>query len=92
MKMQSELGKEVTVLAVSTDESGPAYQQFLSDRHIRLLTVRDPSQKSNQAYGTAKFPETYIIDKHGIIRRKFIGAVIWTKPEIEKYLMELATE
>ena len=92
MKMQSELSNRVTVLAVSTDESEAAYRQFLSDRHIRLLTAWDPSQKSNQAYGTIKFPETYIIDKKGVIRRKFIGAVSWTKPEIEKYLTELAAE
>jgi peroxiredoxin len=92
MKMQGELGNKVTVLAVSTDASESSYRQFLSDRHIRLLTAWDGAQKSNEAYGTVKFPETYIIDKHGKIRRKFIGAVSWTKPEIEKYLTDLAAE
>jgi cytochrome c biogenesis protein CcmG/thiol:disulfide interchange protein DsbE len=92
MKMQSDLNDKVTVLAVSTDKDESAYRQFLSDRHIHLLTVRDAAQKSNIAYGTTKFPETYIIDKHGAIQRKFIGAVKWTTPDIEKYLSQLAVQ
>jgi peroxiredoxin len=92
MRMQNDLGDKVTVLAVSTDDNERAYQQFLSDRHIKLLTVRDGEQVSNRAYGTEKFPETFVIDKKGHIRRKFIGAVRWDTPEIEKYLKGLAGE
>ena len=54
-----------------------------------LLTVRDPDQKSNNLYGTFKFPETYIIDRHGVLRRKFIGAIDWGTPEILDYLAKL---
>ena len=56
---------------------------------MNLLTVRDPDQKSNSLYGTFKFPETYIIDRKGVMRRKFIGAVDWTEPEIIDYLSKL---
>jgi len=51
-----------------------------------LLTVRDGDQKSNSLYGTYKVPGTYIIDRHGVIRRKFIGAINWSDREIEQYL------
>jgi cytochrome c biogenesis protein CcmG, thiol:disulfide interchange protein DsbE len=91
-KMQNDLSDKVMVLAVSVDENEPQYKQFLSDRHIHLLTVRDGEKKSSDAYGSIGWPETYIIDKQGKIRRKFIGAVSWTKPEIEKYLTDLAAE
>jgi hypothetical protein len=40
-------------------------------------------------YGTSLFPETYVIDQHGIIRRKFISAQDWTNPEIVNYLSHL---
>ena len=84
-------GDKVTVFAVSTDsdEDAEKYQRFLRERNIRLLTVRDGAQKSNALYATFKFPETYIIDDRGIIRRKFIGPVQWTKPEIIAYLTDL---
>ena len=54
-----------------------------------LLTVRDPDQKSNNLYGTFKFPETYIIDRQGVLRRKFIGAIDWGTPEILEDLAKL---
>jgi hypothetical protein len=40
-------------------------------------------------YGTYRWPETYVIDQHGTIRRKFIGAQDWTSPEIIEYLRRL---
>jgi cytochrome c biogenesis protein CcmG, thiol:disulfide interchange protein DsbE len=81
--------KGVVVLAVSTDDDDTAYHQFLKDHHVDLLTVRDDGKKSNTLYGTFKFPETYIIDRQGIVRRKFIGAVEWGQPEIVEYLNRL---
>jgi peroxiredoxin len=81
--------KGVTVLAVSVDADAAAYRKFLLDHHIELLTVRDASQKTNNLYGTFKFPETYIIDREGKLRRKFIGAVDWTQPEIVAFLSKL---
>lgn len=91
IQMQNELkSKGVVVFAVSVDDDAGAYEQFLKDYKVDLLTVRDPSQKSNELYGTRMFPETYIIDRKGILRRKFIGEVQWTQPDIIHYLSELA--
>jgi peroxiredoxin len=79
----------VTVLAVSVDVDESAYRQFVKDHNVDLLTVRDPDQKSSALYGTFKFPETYIVDRNGVIRRKFIGAVDWTAPEVTDFLGKL---
>jgi len=93
MAMQRQLrDKGVVVLAVSTDEDADAYRNFLTKYNIDLLTVRDPRQASNTLYGTFKFPETYVIDSEGVMRRKFIGPVNWTTPEIMDYLTRLSPE
>jgi len=81
--------KGVTVLAVSIDVDDGAYQRFVRDHAAGLLTVRDPEQKSPDLYGTHGWPETYIIDRGGVIRRKFIGAVDWTAPDITDFLTKL---
>ena len=81
--------KGVTVLAVSVDVDENAYRQFVRDHNVNLLTVRDPSGKSNGLYGTFKFPETYIIDRNGVMRRKFVGPVDWTQPDITEFLEKL---
>ena len=88
---------DVTVVAVSLDDDAGDYHQFLKNQNIDLLTVREAGQKTNSGviapvssrYGTVKVPETYIIDRNGVIRRKFIGAVDWSQQEIVEYLSRL---
>ncbi len=90
VQMQQEMkSKGVTVLAVSVDVDEGNYRRFLKDHNVNLLSVRDGDMKSNSLYGTFKFPETYIIDRNGIMRRKFIGAVDWTEPEVIDFLGKL---
>jgi cytochrome c biogenesis protein CcmG, thiol:disulfide interchange protein DsbE len=90
VQMQERMkSKGVTVLAVSVDADENSYRRFLRDHAVNLLSVRDPDQKSNNLYGTFKFPETYIIDRNGVVRRKFIGAVDWTEPEVIDFLGKL---
>jgi peroxiredoxin len=90
VQMQQRMkSKGVTVLAVSVDVDRGNYQRFLRDHNVDLLSVRDADQKSNTLYGTFKFPETYVIDRNGVVRRKFIGAVDWTEPDVIEYLGKL---
>jgi cytochrome c biogenesis protein CcmG/thiol:disulfide interchange protein DsbE len=35
------------------------------------------------------FPETYIIDRTGVLRRKVIGEMNWTAQEMTEYLTKL---
>ena len=89
VRMQSELKDRVVVLAVSVDDDERSYHTFLKKNSVDLLTVRDPQQKSNELYGSFKFPETYIIDRNGVVQRKFIGPVDWTSADIKDYLNKL---
>ena len=81
--------KGVSVVGISIDVDGDAYHKFLKDYKVDFLTVRDPDQKASNLYGTFKWPETYIIDRSGIVRRKFIGPVEWSQPEIVDFLSKL---
>jgi len=90
VQMQQRMkDKGVTVLAVSVDVDNSSYQRFLRDHGVNLLSVRNADQKSNSLYGTFKFPETYVIDRNGVVRRKFIGPVDWTEPDVIEYLGKL---
>ena len=80
---------QLAVVAVSTDQEDAIYRKFLVQHHVDVLTVRDANQRVNEMYGTVLIPETYIIDRDGRIRRKFIGAQDWTSPEIVHYLRGL---
>jgi cytochrome c biogenesis protein CcmG/thiol:disulfide interchange protein DsbE len=86
---QSEQAKGVSVLGISIDVDADAYHKFLTDHGVKFLTVRDPDEKTATVYGTHGWPETYIIDRSGVVRRKFIGPVDWNSPEIRSYLEKL---
>jgi cytochrome c biogenesis protein CcmG, thiol:disulfide interchange protein DsbE len=81
--------KGITLVGVSVDVDADAYHRFIKNHKIDYVTVRDADQKSNNLYGTFKFPETYIIDRNGTLRRKFIGAVDWNSREITEFLSKL---
>lgn len=81
---------QVSVVGVSIDQDKEAYASFLRRHSTAFLTVDDVAQRSNALYSTFRPPETYIIDKAGTIRRKFIGPQDWTSPEIIDFLKKLS--
>jgi peroxiredoxin len=90
IKMQSRMkDKGIVVLAVSIDVDNGAYHKFLKDYGVNMVTVRDEDQKAASLYGTHGWPESYVIDRNGVIRRKFIGAVEWNSPEVTEFLNKL---
>ncbi len=80
---------DLAILAVSIDEDPDSYANFIRRRHVDLITVRDPNQSAAKLFNTDMWPETYIIDREGIIRRKFISATDWSDPEIRNFLKNL---
>lgn len=89
LQSKPEIKDRVQIFAISLDQDESAYKKFLAEYHINILTVRDPTQQSTRPYATTGFPETFIIDAKGVLRRKFIGPIDWTKPEIIAYLKSI---
>lgn len=79
----------LAILAVSIDEDPDAYSSFILHRHVDLITVRDPSESVAKIYKTEMWPETYVIDRKGVVRRKFVGAQDWSSSEVRAYLQNL---
>jgi peroxiredoxin len=79
----------LVILAVSIDDDADAYSRFLVRRHVDLITVRDPAQSAAKLYHTEMWPETYVIDRNGVIRSKYIGPQDWSDPAIRAFLKTL---
>jgi hypothetical protein len=56
---------------------------------VDLITVRDPSQSAAKLFNTDMWPETYLIDRNGVIRSKYIGPQDWSDPQIRALLKSL---
>jgi peroxiredoxin len=90
MDMQNQLrSRGVVVLGVSIDVDDDAYHRFLKQRGVNFVTVRDPEQKVAGIYGTSGWPESYIIDRQGVLRRKVVGPINWGSPEVMQFLSKL---
>lgn len=90
LQMQHE-NPDIAVVAISLDQDDTVYRDFLTRNHVDLVTIRDESGRINALYGTSQIPETYVIDRKGILRRKFVSAQNWTSTEITDYLKKLSS-
>lgn len=74
--------KDVVVLTVSTDESVEDARGTLRSvlgSETALETAVDPeSEVVAGKYGTRLYPETWLIDTHGVIRARFDGVREWS--------------
>jgi peroxiredoxin len=85
--LQRTLGaKGLVVLAVSVDKDEKAYRAFLAANKVVMTTARDPGQDINREYGTAQFPESYIIDQNGTVIEKIISSTNWMDERMINYV------
>jgi len=90
-KMYNDRGVEL--LAVNVEPEGPEImEEFEKDYPHSFPVVFDLEARVQNLYGVFKFPETFIIDKNGIIVEKVIGSIDWTDPEVLSYFEQLLKE
>jgi peroxiredoxin len=86
--------KDVVVLAVSTDE-GPSDVADVLKSILReeppfpVLFDPDGDKVVVAKFGTHLFPETWLIDKRGVIRARFDGGRDWANPAVVELLDQL---
>lgn len=45
-----------------------------------------------QEYGITGVPETFVINKNGIIKEKVVGPIIWNSPDVRAFIAKLVNE
>lgn len=87
---QKKEGKSFVLVTILTNDDPANARAFYKAIGGSLPTLLDPDQKVGNAFGITGVPETYIVDKHGILRKKIIGGWEWDSPEaiqlINKFL------
>jgi peroxiredoxin len=86
--------KDVALVTVSVD-SGPDEVRDLLKTLLRedppFPVLFDPNgeQAVGAKFGTNQFPETWLIDKRGVIRARFDGGRAWSNPMVVELIDEL---
>jgi peroxiredoxin len=84
---------DVAVVTVSVDDGPedvkPTLQTVLREEPPFAVLLDPGAQVVNGKFGTRLFPETWLIDKHGVIRARFDGAREWTNPLVVNFIDQL---
>lgn len=88
---QEMKGQPFEILAVSIDILGAkAVAPFMTEFKLSFPALLDPQGSIQRLYGATGVPESFIIDKNGIIAAKVIGARDWASPDAVKVIKDLA--
>lgn len=94
-KLHEALGpKGLKVVAVSVDQPGFETQirDFVAEYGLTFEILHDPKANIRDTYQITGYPETFIIGKDGLIRRKLIGAADWNSPGNRALIEHLLAE
>lgn len=82
--------EDFVMLAINTEENGPSIvPDFLKRNPLEITVLYDDQGTVKQQYGVYKLPESFIIDKNGIVDQKIIGPLDWSSPQTIAYLQRL---
>lgn len=81
-------GKPFQMVAVSIDEDGkPAIDSFFQTSGFSELPAYiDPDSRAAKTYGITGVPESFIINKNGMVVKKFIGPLEWDSPDVTVFI------
>ena len=82
------------IVAVSIDSSGAdaAIGQFVQRYGLTFEILHDPTGRIERQYQTTGVPETFVIARDGVIRKKVIGADDWGSPGNQALITQLLQE
>lgn len=90
-QLYKDLGpKGLKIIAVSIDqEGGGDVAQFVRDLGLTFDILHDPSGDIQRVYQTTGVPESFLLDKKGVIVKKVIGEHPWSSPSNQRIVSDL---
>jgi peroxiredoxin len=83
-------GKNFEILAVSVDSTGrEAVTPFMQKLNLTFPVLLDPEGNIKPPYGVTGVPESFIVDKEGILVEKIIGPIDWATPRVFRFFRDL---
>jgi peroxiredoxin len=78
------------ILAISIDATGTeTVAHFMKKFNLSFPALMDPEGTIKSVYQTTGVPESFIVNKQGILVEKIIGPRNWADPTVVRYLRDL---
>ncbi|MCU0616219.1 MAG: TlpA family protein disulfide reductase [Gemmatimonadaceae bacterium] len=81
----------LAVVAVSVDDPGKeqVIRDFVKEYKLTFDVLYDRTELFRSVYRYTGVPETYLIDRDGVVRRKWIGPDDWNSPANRRFVEKL---
>lgn len=70
--------RELIIISVSTDSSVQTVKRFIEKSPADYIVINDKDGKAVSLYKVSGLPTSFLIDRDGVIKNKFIGFRKWT--------------
>lgn len=74
------------MLAILSNDQADMAEKLTASIGFTSPILLDPENQAAKAYGITGVPETFIVDKEGILREVIIGGMQWSSPEARQLL------
>ncbi|HEX2781654.1 MAG TPA: TlpA disulfide reductase family protein [Gemmatimonadaceae bacterium] len=94
-RLHREFGpRGLKIVAVSVDDPGQqkAVREFARELNLTFEILHDPTHDIQRVYRTTGVPETFVLGKDGVIRKKIIGATDWSSTGTRALVAQLLAE
>lgn len=79
----------LTVVAISEDDSISLPTDFIEKTPVSFPVVHDAGHRVANTWGTFRYPETYVVGRDGVVKRKVFGPADWDAPQAIEYFRGL---
>ncbi|MFO0093370.1 MAG: peroxiredoxin family protein, partial [Gemmatimonadaceae bacterium] len=93
--LYKQLGpKGLRIVAVSVDNAGEEQKirDFVKEYDLTFEVLHDAAGTIQGLYRTTGVPETFVFDRQGVIRKKWIGADDWNSDGNRRLLEQLLAQ
>ncbi|MDH3349581.1 MAG: TlpA family protein disulfide reductase [Desulfobulbaceae bacterium] len=84
--------EKIQILTIAYRDDPSAVKMFVKNAGWTMPVLFDPESNTGRNYSLTGVPETFIIDKNGLLRERFIGPVEWDDQKIRQRIMEYIKE
>lgn len=89
--LNSEIANSIVFLSVLYNDSPSNAIKYMQDAGYKFPVLIDDKSIASQ-YGVSGVPETFLINKKGVLAKKFIGGIHWNMIDFNESLNKLINE
>ena len=92
-RLYAKLPKDTFKMIALYNRDKPAIvKDFVAKLGVSMPILDDQENIIGKRYGLTGLPETFIVDKQGVVREKFIGPAEWDTPRFVEMLTKYINE